>query len=329
MRKFIIYTFIFIAIFSFTREALALTISPIRFEISADPGEKVTKEFTLINETKEKVVYYSSFANFEAQGESGNPNFVDPKDGLGTWMTTTNSVSLEPGGTKNVPVTIEIPKNAEPGGYFSVIFWGTLPPSGTQLAIGSKTGLLVLMSVNGDVKQGGGVTEFNLKDNKFFYNTLPVDFEYKFSNDGNDRIKPEGFLRVRNTVFLLAEKLNGNPVDGNILPNSTRKFDLTWVRSPRDKDYVEPTSPILNFFDDVSYQWKNFAFGLYSAKLDLGFNDLKFDKSDRLYFFVFPWQLLILILFTLIIVFFGGNKLLKRYNKYIIKKAQTGNQLPS
>ncbi len=311
-------------------KAEALSLSPVRLELKGNPGDTITEEILLTNETSTPQTFYSSFANFEAQGETGNPSFVDPKEGLGTWMNIVSSVVLPPNASKEVPFSIKIPNNAEPGGHFAVVFFGDTPKEKTdQLAIGSQTGVLVLLSVNGEVKQGGGVTQFNLKDNKHFYNTLPVGFEYKFQNSGNDRIKPEGFLRIRNTFFLLAKKLDGNPVEGNILPNSTRKFDLTWVNQARETDYVEPVNPLLDFFDDVKYQWKNFSFGLYSASLDLSFSDLKFDEGKRLFFFVFPWQLLIVVFVVLMLVYFGGGKLLKRYNQHIIKKARAGNQLPS
>src|SRR3989344_6139289 len=129
--------------------AKALTLSPTRFELKGDPGETISEEISLINERETAETFYSSFSNFEAQGESGSPAFADPKSGLGTWITTKeNSISIEPGQQKIVPFEIKIPKDAEPGGHFAVIFWGTSPPGGTSgVSVGSKTGILVLLSV--------------------------------------------------------------------------------------------------------------------------------------------------------------------------------------
>ena len=106
--------------------ASALTITPVRFEISGNPGDTLRGEILLINETDTAETYYSTFSNFEAQGESGSPAFVEPKEGLGTWIgTELDSVFLAPRQQKIIPFTITVPKDAEPGGHFAVIFWGT------------------------------------------------------------------------------------------------------------------------------------------------------------------------------------------------------------
>jgi hypothetical protein len=177
--------------------ASALSITPPRVELKGNPGETVIQDMTLTNDTKSTQIYYSSFANFEAQGETGNPAFVESKEDLGSWMNTEESVALKAGQSIIVPVTIKIPSNAEPGGHFAAVFWGTTPnaTSGSAVSIGAKVGMLVLLSVPGNVKEDGGLVSFSTLDHKFFYNTLPVSFEYRFKNDGGDRIKPVGKIQ--------------------------------------------------------------------------------------------------------------------------------------
>ena len=304
----------------------ALTLTPARYEINGNPGETLTEEIILINETSKVETYYSSFSNFEAQGESGSPAFVEPKDDLGTWMTAGEaSVTLAPGQQKVVPFTIRIPENAEPGGHFAVIFFGTSPAGGGgQVAVGAKTGALVLLSVNGDVKEEAGLLNFNTVGSKFFYNTLPVGLEYRFRNDGGDRIKPEGQIKIRNTVFLPTDYLNANPVEGNVLPNSIRKIQINWQKYEHPNTYVVPNNFFKKFWSDVYYQWKNFAVGLYSAKLDVAYGSEDIHVTKTTFFFVFPWQLVLVMLTAFVIVFFGGKVFIRRYNKYIIKKATEG-----
>lgn len=301
----------------------ALTLTPGRFEIRGNPGETLNEEMLLINEGSKVEAFYSSFANFEAQGESGSPAFVEPKNGLGTWITTPiSSVSLEPREQKIVPFTVTIPADAEPGGYFAVVFWGTSPTGASgQVSLGSKTGALVLLSVNGDVKEEAGLLDFKTADSKFFYNTLPVSLEYRFRNDGGDRIKPEGKITIRNTVFLPAEYLDANPGEGNVLPNSTRKINVNWQKYERDGSYVEPTGFFKKFLSDVGYQWKNFALGLYSANLNVAYGSQGEQVKKTTFFFVFPWQLVLVMLVVFVILFFGGRIFVRRYNKFIIEKA--------
>lgn len=318
-------------IFSYAIPSFAMTISPVRYEVKGDPGQTISKEVTIINEDPTPVTYYSSFANFEAQGETGSASFVEPKDDIGTWITTEQSVTLLPGEQKTVTFSIKIPENAEPGGHFGVIFWGSSPDNssdGKQLAVSAKTGLLVLLSVSGDVKEGGGLLDFLRKDNKFWYNSLPVSFTYRFKNDGGDRIKPSGFIRISNTFFIPTKKLDANPVNGNILPASTRKFTVDWVNYVEPKDTVQPTGFVKSFFHRAGYQWKNFAVGLYSAKLNLTYGIQEQNVKKTLFFFVFPWQLLICLIFIFTIIFFVGKKIIKGYNNYIIKKAHSAVKTP-
>lgn len=320
---------LFLVVFSFcvfTKSVYALSISPVRFELKGDRGQILTGEILLTNETNTTETFYSSFANFEAQGESGNPAFVLPKEGLGTWIRMEDSVIVNAHSTKNIPFSIKIPENAEPGGHFAVIFFGDARKDNKQsVSIGSQIGVLILLSVSGDVKQAGGLTNFNLKNNKHFFNTLPVDFEYKIKNDGGDRIKPEGDIIIRNMVFYPSAKINANIGEGNILPNSTRRFDVSWIKTSDIKEDLS-SNFIFNYFNKVKYEWKNFAFGLYFAKLSITGN-IDFGKSKSVLFFVFPWQLLLFLVFLFFIIFFLGKKILNKYNGYIIEKARIDKRL--
>jgi hypothetical protein len=322
----ILFLGIALALSAFPVSVDALTLTPVRFELSAEPGEVITKEILLINEEDAGSYFYSSFANFEAQGDSGVPSFATPTEGLGTWMDTDlDSVYLEPGQQRIVNLTISVPQNAEPGGYFASLFWGTSPSEiGSGIGVGSQTGILVLLSVKGEVREEAGLINFNTIDNKFFHQTLPVDFEYRFRNDGGDRIKPEGTLTIRNTIFWPTERLDGNPVEGNVLPNSTRKINVKWQKYERPNEYVAPTGMWGKFWSDVGYQWRNFAIGLYSANLNVAYGTHGEHAKGTAWFVVFPWQLALVLVIGIFIVWWGGTRFIKRYNRFIIERARSG-----
>jgi hypothetical protein len=321
-KKVLISLVILIGLFFVTGKANALTLSPTRLEISGDPGQTLTEKVFLINENKDTETFYSSYNNFEAQGETGDPSFVTATDDLGTWMSTQPTITLKPGESQTIPFTVTIPKNATPGGHFAVIFWGTGAVQPGSIGVGSKTGLLVLLSVNGDVKEDAGFLNFNTLNKQFWYSTLPVSFEYRFKNDGGDRIKPTGPITIRDTVFLPAQVLDANPAAGNILPGSTRRFQVDWVNYTRPSNYVAPTNFFKKFCSDVSYQWNNFAVGLYSANLNVAYGTKGEHTSSTVFFFVFPWQLVLVMLVVIAIVILGGGAIIKRYNNYIIEKSR-------
>ncbi|MCK5591557.1 MAG: hypothetical protein KAI72_06345, partial [Candidatus Pacebacteria bacterium] len=232
-------TGVFLASFSF---ACALTISPARVELNGNPGQTVTGEYVLINDQEKTKTFYSSFENFEAQGETGSPNFVGGTEGLATWINSSSEIVLGPKETKKLMYSITIPANADPGGHFAAIFWGTSKPQtsagGGDVSVGAKLGLVMLLRVSGDVPEGGGVLSFETLDEqkleeeetseqKLFI-MLPVDFNYRFQNSGGDRIKPKGTITIKNIFGMTSEVLNANPSEGNVLPSSIRKFKLSW-----------------------------------------------------------------------------------------------------
>ena len=76
------------------------------------------------------------------------------------------------------------------------------------------------------------------------------------------------------------------------------------------------------FLSTVGYQWRNFAIGIYSANLQIAYGSSGEGAQDSVWFFVFPWQLSLVLVLLFILIFFGGRALLRRYNRYIIEKAR-------
>ena len=311
-----------IIFFSFTSSASALTITPIRLELKANPGQVVRQEITLFNEHDTEEVLYVSYANFEASGDTGNPTFVDAKEDLGTWMNAAEKVTIAAKSSQIVPLVITVPHDATPGGHFAAVFWGTVPPGSTsnQVSIGAKTGVLVLLSVSGAVSEDGGIIEFDTKENRRFYTSLPVNFYYRFQNNGGDRVKPIGEIVMRNMIGLRTANVPGNPVDGNILPNSTRKIETAW----QGKDGSTPVDETNqgNFFTKAGREWRNFAFGYYKANLSLSYGAKNQISTASLGFWVFPWHLTIFIIVAGLIIFYVGRKLIRRYNRWVIGRAE-------
>ncbi len=298
----------------------ALTISPAKIEVSVNPGSVVQEDFLIMNEQQDTMTFYTSAENFEAQGETGTPFFIKEDKGLDSWITVDKSFTLKRGEQKTVKVSVNVPKDAEPGGHFAAIFLSTTPPDGPkgQVSVGAKIGVLLLLRVNGDIKEGGGVIEFAPTHNQTYYTSLPVSFFYRFNNTGNDRLRPRGDVVIDNVIGWNKTKFDANPEQGNVLPSSVRRFELAWGSS-------EDAQIKRNFFQEAVYQAKHFAFGAYNIKLALDINQTK-NSSFTVY--VFPWQLFIFSILILIIV--GGvlKVLIRHYNQWIIKQAQKQNQIP-
>ncbi len=302
----------------------AMTVSPVRVELSGDSGALVGGSFRVINEENEVKTLYTSFENFEAMGETGSPSFVPAQEGLATWIDAPREISIGPGETKIVDFSITVPASAEPGGYFSAIFLGTNPPSveQNQLSIGARIGTLVLFRVNGDIKEGGSLLEFGIKDEQKWFTSLPINLYYRFQNSGADRVMPKGNLEIYNIFGSKTKVMNANPTQGNILPRSIRRFELWWQKSDDTvvPDEIETT---MGFFEKAGYQWKNFAFGRYTAKLGIAYGQNNENVFGSYSFYVIPWQLLTIIIIVALLLWFILHFGIRRYNKYIIKRARS------
>lgn len=312
MKKPLIALFLFLSTFLVAPSASALTVSPARIEISGNPGQAVTGRFKVTNEQDAAVTLYSSAQNFEAQGDTGAPSFVDSNTGLSEWINVESSIRLAKGETKIVPFSISVPKDADPGGHFAAIFLSTVPPKGSgQVVVGAKIGVLILLRVAGKITEGGGPA--NLTPNGFLFSSLPVQFSYRFSNTGNDRVNPQGNLVIRDTIGLVSQTLSANKAGGNVLPGSVRRFDVMWGDT-------EDSSPN-GFFASAGYEWSHFAFGWYGATLDLTYGTA---GSAQLHtnLFLFPWQLFLIIGAVLVAAYYVLGALLRRYNRWIISQAR-------
>lgn len=305
----------------------AITISPPRLELDGDPGTTVESEFKVVNDGTSTATYYTQVENFEAKDESGNPQFVQTKEGLATWVTVAPSVQIPAGEEKTIPFSIRIPRNAEPGGYFSSIFVRTTPPptAGGEVSIGARLGTLLLLRVNGEIQEGVDILEFSTKEKKRFFTSLPVELYYRFQNTGTDRVKPEGEVIIKNLIGLKAKILDANRTDGSVLPRSIRRFDMAWMNGGGGTEdpglNVSARNPG-SFFEEAQYQWNHFAVGYYTANLDITFGENNSTANGTFRFFVLPWQLLIIIGGGLIILLIVLRFILKRYNRYIINKHQ-------
>ncbi|MFA5946461.1 MAG: hypothetical protein WC813_00365 [Patescibacteria group bacterium] len=318
-----------IGILLLTQNAFALTVSPVKLETIGDPGKTITGEIILLNEEDKEITYYSSFERFDAEGESGNPVFSKVTEGLPTWITIRDSVTLGPHERLTVPYTVEIPNDAAPGGNFAAIFWNTVPPDELntgEVALGAKVGILMLLRISGDILEGGNLLEFGIKHNQTFFTAPPVDFWYRFKNTGIDRVKPSGTVTIRNTFGLKTTEFNANPTDGNVLPDSIRRLTTYW--NEKDSQGSEIKYPEeLSFASQVKYELTHFHLGRFTAKLHLEYGTDGKTTDAKVSFWMIPWHALILIISALFVALVLGIIFITRYNRWIIKRAHAKTQV--
>jgi len=275
----------------------AVTVGPAKIEYKTDPGEMITGKLIVVNEEQEAQTFYAAFEKFTEV--DGQKKFLpsEPAE-LAEWFKMEKSVSLKAGQQKEIPFTIEVPKNAPPGGHFAVIWWGTAPPGG-QVAIVTRAGILVFLQVSGEVNEKGEVAEFSLSKGKFFVFKLPEDFVVNFQNQGNTYLKPRGEIAVKNIFGSAVAAFKANSKERIIFPENTQILDIA------------------KKFDKLP-----FAFGFYKAELALQWGEKQNDILKSVWFFVFPWKIVLIAVIILAALLLAGTKGIKKYNQWIIKKTQ-------
>ena len=176
------------------------------------------------------------------------------------------------------------------------------------MAIGGKVGTLVLLRVNGDINEEGGLLDFKAGET-FLFTSLPIAFSHRFNNNGGDRVVPKGQIVITNSFFQEAATLAVNSTEGSVLPGSIRKFETTWEDGT--------LAPDASFFSTVKYQLSHFHFGVYRAVLDVSWGESNQQGTSKTWLVIFPWQLLVVVGALLIALSQG----LRIYNRLIISRA--------
>lgn len=302
----------------FPRNSLALSLVPPSLEFSTQAGQTVTGKIKIFNDDKDFKTYFLSTANFVAGDENGQPkfDFAAPITDLASWIKTdAQQVDLQPGAVATVGVTIEVPKNADPGGHYAGIFVSTTPPGEGNVKVVQKTGTLVILRVEGNVQESAVVKQFTTSDGKTVVNRLPVGLVLRVQNTGNVHFRPKGTITIRNMWGGVTSTIDINPKEGAVLPNSIRHFDLVWTKNSTDLKRGSVLS-------EITSEWNNFAFGGYTAELNATYGSSNQTLTGTLHLTVFPWLIILIIVLLLIAIIFLIGWMIKGYNAGIIKRAQ-------
>ncbi len=286
-------------------DSMSISVTPPLIQLTVGPGENWTSSLKVINTNSYDVSYYASVVDFKAQGEEGEGTLIPLVNGasttpnsysLASWITLSPApVLIRAGGSGQIPFTVHVPADAEPGGHYAAILVGTQPGgvqlSGPSMRISSVVSSLVFVKIRGETTESGRIREF--RTDKYVNDTPSADFLLRFENTGNTHIQPQGDVVIYNMWGKkrgeVAVNESGN--FGNVLPGSTRKFTFTWAG---DTDLL-----------DV---------GRYSAVVTLAYgDDGKQNVSAVAYFWVVPTAPVAAVLGGIVIIMLLLFWLIRRY----------------
>lgn len=293
----------------------ALEIAPPVITLSANPGQTIKTQISLRDVSSGKLIVTGEVNDFVAGGEDGTPKILldtgeSSPYSMKSWVAPLSQLLLKPRQIENLPVTITVPKNASPGGYYSVIRFTATPPDldGNGVSLSASLGALVLLKVNGTAKESLAVEEFSMnqsgKTGSLFQST-PLQFVERIKNTGNIHEQPSGQITITDMFGKKVATVNVNLPPRNILPQSIRKFEQSL---------------------DSSVIGDKKLFGKYTAELKITYGTTNQTITASQIFWVIPYTLIAIVIAVLLVAFFAFRFLIKRYNRHIIRKAQKSNR---
>ena len=289
----------------------ALEIAPPVINLTADPGETVKTKISLRDISSGKLVVRGQVNDFVASGEDGTPKIILDEGeanpfSMKSWFEPLPSLTLNPRQIENLPVTINVPADAAPGGYYGVVRFTAVAPEleETGVSLSASLGALVLLRVNGQAKEGLSIEEFSAaKDNKTtsIFEAAPIPFMVRLKNTGTVHEQPAGQITITDMFGKKVGTVNVNLPPRNILPQSIRKFEQSLDSS------VIGDKPL---------------FGRYTAELKVSYGANKQTINKTISFWVIPYRLIGIAVLVLLAAFFGLRFMIRRYNRHIIKQAQ-------
>jgi len=294
----------------------ALEIAPPVISLTADPGQKLTANISLRDISKGQLLVQSQVNDFGAgTNEDGIPSIVLDQAktspySMKSWVTPLADMTLNPKQLKNLAITINVPVNASPGGYYSAIrFTATAPElKGTGVSLSASLGALIFIRVNGSAVEKLTVLDFYAtRDGKSasFFETAPIQFLERIKNSGNLFEEPAGVITIKDMFGKKVATVGVNQPPRNILPDSTRKFEQSL---------------------DSTVIGTKMLFGQYKATLKITYGSSNQVLTKDFSFWVIPWRLIGVIVITLIVIVVALFFLIKRYNRFIVNKAQGSGQ---
>lgn len=293
-----------------TNVGQALEIAPPVITVSANPGQTITTQIFLRNVSTGPLLVSGTTNDFVAAGEDGTPKVLldDTSNNpysMKSWIKPPVSLQLVSREIKTMSITISVPADAAPGGHYGIIrFTATAPSlSGQGVAISASLGALILLTVNGNVKEQLSVKQFSVSHNNRtgkLFESGPLNFTTRLTNTGNVHEQPVGQIVIKDMFGKRFASTNVNLPPKNVLPQSTRRFD-----SPLDKSVIGNKR----------------MFGHYTATLTVTYGKNKQTTTSSVSYWVLPLKTMVIVIVLLIAAFFGVRHGLQRYNRHIISQS--------
>lgn len=262
-------------------------VGPGRAEITVSPGETIVQEITVTNrisadrsfklEVEDITGTADGSSAVELTGAERGPYSI--RDYI---SFPTDTFTLDLGERARIPVTITIPADAEPGGFYGSVLvstdrTGDTPAGVPRSPIIARVGSLFFVTVRGETEIAGQTKSIQTIDGKMWYEEGPINLGITYENTGSVHVNPYGEITITN---MFGEDVGFVELEPwFVLPKSLRSREINWDRE--------------------------FLLGRYkaTASINRGYDD-HIDEVVTT-FWVLPWKIVTGVFVVIFIIVFG------------------------
>lgn len=265
-------------------------ISPGKVELEISPGESVVRYISVSNRVSDNRRFNLTVEDVAGSADGSSAitllgNDRGPYSVKDMISFPHDSFEIGLGKLAKIPVTVTVPADAEPGGYYGAVLVSTVRigeedgGEGNTLVsspIIARVGSLFFVTVPGNVKHEGKLRDFTTIDDNLWYESGPIRFGITYENSGSIHLNPYGEIHITN---MLGEEVGFQEIEPWFtLPKSVRTRDVNWNRE--------------------------LLLGRYTAtiKLNRGYDDIVDEMTIS--FWVLPWKIMVGVFVGIFLVFF-------------------------
>lgn len=263
-------------------------VGPGRTEIEISPGESVVQEISVTNRISDNRRFRLEIEDITGSTDGSSAvsltGDVDGPYSIRDYISfPEDEFTLALGERARIPVTITVPPNTEPGGYYGSVLVstvqdpGNVDPNAPRSPIVARVGSLFFLTVRGETIRGGETIDISTIRDSWWYQRGPIEFGILYENTGSVHLNPYGELSITN---MFGEEVGFVELEPwFVLPASLRVREITWDRE--------------------------FLLGRYTAtaRVNRGYDDIV--DEVQVSFWVLPWKMVGGVFFGLFILIFS------------------------
>ncbi|MFH1766707.1 MAG: hypothetical protein ABH826_01285, partial [Patescibacteria group bacterium] len=197
--------FVALILFLFPCVAQAVVVSPQNIDLQVEPGEKISFELVVTNDSTKTLEYEVQFYSVELGGGPGDLSFFDLTDSIVVRaLRETPEIILEAGQNQKIFYELAVTSGVNPGTKVVAAQIFEKPSEGNGVVVASGRISLVFLSV-GELQELVEVVDFSSSVSRTSH--LPIEFYSVFRNDGESVAQPSGIIIISNIFGKRVEAL--------------------------------------------------------------------------------------------------------------------------